>query len=291
MQKQEKIRLSIVSSVVVLLTTLAFFALGAAGTLDVENPIIGPTKALSQETASILSAEEEGLLDEVNRERSARGLRTLLIDPKMVAIARRHSQEMVSSNYFAHDSPANGSLLDRVTSTGANGWIVAGENLAGAASVDSAHQAVLGSPPHKENMLDPRYTHVGIGVAHGGPYGKMFTEDFIAYKAGLGPADLVDGLVVSPNPSHPRQEALAGRYATFYYSLKRPATVDIKIYSWRGEVKTLKPRTLQGAGAHHTTWTGTNNKGNILPQGNYRYILTASSSGGSEQRTGIVSIR
>lgn len=274
----------------------AFAALTALGVgvqsiSERDNPIMGPATAMSQESSSVLTIDEQKLLNEVNAERVANGRNALLVDPKMVSIARRHSQEMVGKNYFSHVSPANGTLLDRVVSTGALGWIVAGENLAGAPTVEAAHLAVLESPPHKENLLDTRYTHVGIGVADGGPYGKMFTEDFIAYETGSGPADIVNTFALEPNPLYPRRTVLAGRYATFFYSLKRPATVTIEIYSWRGLVKILKPATVQAAGYHHVTWTGTNDNGNILERGNYRYILTVTNSTGREQKAGIISVR
>jgi N-acetylmuramoyl-L-alanine amidase len=39
----------------------------------------------------------------------------------------------------------------------------------------------MNSPTHKDNILEPKYTRIGIGAIDGGPYGKMFSQEFIAY--------------------------------------------------------------------------------------------------------------
>jgi cysteine-rich secretory family protein len=40
-----------------------------------------------------------------------------------------------------------------------------GENVAQADSAEAAHQGLMESPGHRANMLNPKFTHVGIGVA------------------------------------------------------------------------------------------------------------------------------
>jgi lysozyme len=47
--------------------------------------------------------------------------------------------------------------------------------------VESAFSGLMNSPTHKENILETKYTHVGIGVVEGGLYGKMFSQEFVAY--------------------------------------------------------------------------------------------------------------
>lgn len=129
-----------------------------------------------------LSADEQYMLNLVNKERRANGLNALEIDPQLGIMARRYSREMITHDFFSHTSPVSGELLDRVHAAGvADGWLLAGENLAGAPTVESAFAGLMNSPSHRENILEPKYTHVGIGVVDGGPYGKMFTQEFIAY--------------------------------------------------------------------------------------------------------------
>jgi hypothetical protein len=43
-------------------------------------------------------------------------------------------------------------------------------------------------------MLEPKYTHVGIGVIDGGPYGKMFVQEFVAYPKSM--------FYISNNPNY-----------------------------------------------------------------------------------------
>jgi hypothetical protein len=122
------------------------------------------------------------MLNLVNKERRSNGLNALEIDPKLQLMARRYSQEMIDNDFFSHTSPISGELLDRVTKAGVtDGWLLAGENLAGAPTVESAFQGLMNSPTHKENILETKYTHVGIGSIDGGPYGKMFSQEFISY--------------------------------------------------------------------------------------------------------------
>ena len=60
--------------------------------------------------------------------------------------------------------------------------LMAGENLAGAPTVERAHSGLMNSPGHRANILNPNFTHVGIGIVDGGPYGKMYTQTFIGIK-------------------------------------------------------------------------------------------------------------
>jgi len=125
-----------------------------------------------------LTAEEQQMINLVNRERASRGIPELKVDMDLVKTARMKSRDMVENNYFAHQSPTYGSPFDLMRSQGIS-YRLAGENLAGAPSVESAHRNLMNSPGHRANILNPNFTHVGIGIVDGGPYGKMFTQHFI----------------------------------------------------------------------------------------------------------------
>ncbi|MTI84265.1 MAG: hypothetical protein FH756_10240 [Firmicutes bacterium] len=58
-------------------------------------------------------------------------------------------------------------------------YTYAGENIAGASTVEIAHNALMKSQGHRENILRKEFTHVGIGIVKGGPYGMMFSQEFI----------------------------------------------------------------------------------------------------------------
>jgi uncharacterized membrane protein required for colicin V production len=121
---------------------------------------------------------ERELFDLVNEERTERGIGALEWDERLVPVARSHSQEMLTLKYFSHDSPVAGSPFDRITSAGIP-YSRAGENLALAQSISVAHRALMDSPGHRENILRPEFTRIGIGVITAGPYGRMITQLFL----------------------------------------------------------------------------------------------------------------
>lgn len=121
---------------------------------------------------------ERQMLDLVNEERTAVGLRALTWDDRLVVVARQHSEEMFRLKYFAHQSPVSGSPFDRLKTAGIT-YSRAGENLAYAQSVSVAHRGLMQSQGHRENILRPEFTRIAIGVISAGPYGRMFTQLFL----------------------------------------------------------------------------------------------------------------
>lgn len=115
----------------------------------------------------------------VNDERVAAGLAPLELDPRLVPVARAHATEMLRLRYFAHQSPVSGSPFDRLAAAGIR-YSRAGENLAYARTVASAHRGLMDSPGHRANILRPEFTRIGVGVVSAGPYGRMFTQLFLS---------------------------------------------------------------------------------------------------------------
>ncbi len=129
-------------------------------------------------TAGSMTAEEKQMLDLVNRERLRRGTNPLQANPALVQLARLKARDMIQNNYFSHTSPTYGSPFDMMRQFGIRySW--AGENLAGAPSVEVAHTSLMNSTGHRRNILNEHFTQVGIGIVDGGPYGKMFVQMFI----------------------------------------------------------------------------------------------------------------
>lgn len=122
---------------------------------------------------------ERQMLDLVNEERQSVGLRPLVWDDRLLPVARQHSEEMFRLKYFSHQSPVSGSPFDRLRAAGIS-YTRAGENLAYAQSVSVAHRGLMQSPGHRENILRPEFTHIAVGVISAGPYGRMFTQVFLA---------------------------------------------------------------------------------------------------------------
>jgi len=75
----------------------------------------------------------------------------------------------VDNRYFDHNSPTYGSPFDMMKRFGVS-YNFAGENLAMAGSVTSAHKALMESPGHRANILNKNYDRVGIGIVVTGGY-------------------------------------------------------------------------------------------------------------------------
>lgn len=125
-----------------------------------------------------LTSEEQRMVNLVNEARRQHGVKPLIVHKKLTEVARLKSQDMIDNNYFSHHSPVYGSPFDMLKRFGIS-YRMAGENIAGNQSVDRAHTSLMNSSGHRRNILNPSYTHVGIGIRNGGRYGKMFTQLFI----------------------------------------------------------------------------------------------------------------
>ncbi|QUH20607.1 CAP domain-containing protein [Alkaliphilus sp. B6464] len=119
-----------------------------------------------------LTASEIQMIEYVNKARQDAGLQPLQIDVDLSYVARLKSQDMSDNKYFSHDSPTYGSPFDMMTKFGIK-YRGAAENIAKNSSVEAAHNALMRSQGHKENILNPTYTHIGVGI-HNGHYTQMF---------------------------------------------------------------------------------------------------------------------
>ena len=120
---------------------------------------------------------EAEMLELVNRERAAAGLKPLAPDPELTEVARRHSAVMFARGYFAHVTPEGRSPFDRINEARIN-YRTAGENLALAPTLPIAHNGLMNSPGHRANILRPQFGRLGIGVMDGGRRGLMVTQNF-----------------------------------------------------------------------------------------------------------------
>lgn len=126
-----------------------------------------------------LTAEESLLINLINKERTNRGLQPLQVDMRMVGTARAKANDMAVNNYFSHTSPTLGTPYEQMKKAGITGYSILGaENIAFARSVDEAHTNFMNSDGHRRNILDPRYTHIGVGVVNGSAWGKVVVEHF-----------------------------------------------------------------------------------------------------------------
>jgi uncharacterized protein YkwD len=115
----------------------------------------------------------------VNQERRSRGLQTVSQSVTLEQEATQYACELIFYRYFDHVNPQTGShLRDRAADFGYDYWTI-GENLAaGQRSPAEAVQAWMDSPCHRQNVLNPAFTELGIGVRVGGDYGFYWVQEF-----------------------------------------------------------------------------------------------------------------
>jgi uncharacterized protein YkwD len=127
-----------------------------------------PLSALAPTQAQAPDAAERELYQLVNRDRAAAGLWPVRRDARLEEIARAHSREMASTGQVGHVLERTGNVSDRMARARLRAAIVA-ENLALAYSARQAESGLMASPGHRANIMDPRFTHLGIGVVAGPP--------------------------------------------------------------------------------------------------------------------------
>ena len=151
------------------------------------------TATLTLDAQAEEARDEEDLVAAINNERTSRGLGPLALDPLLSEAARAHCREMCDLNYFAHSSPTPGDktpvdrYLDALHAFGERrpSEALVGENIFYASvtnavyNADYAHQRLMASPDHRENILEPRFTKVGVGL-YRDPQGRFWvTEMFL----------------------------------------------------------------------------------------------------------------
>ena len=125
-----------------------------------------------------LTADEQKMVDLVNSERKSAGLSPLKVNLDLVKVARLKAEDMIENNYFSHNSSIYGSPFNMMSQYGIS-YMTAGENLAGAPTVESAHKNLMNSAGHRANILNSSFKEIGIEVVEGSQYGKIFVQEFI----------------------------------------------------------------------------------------------------------------
>lgn len=113
----------------------------------------------SQAAVSAADAEAR-FLELLDRARDEAGLPPLVVHPELAALARRWSASMAREDAISHARPISEGLDAP--------WYRLGENVGTGPDPQAVMEAFMASPGHRANVLDPAFTHVGIGVVWDG---------------------------------------------------------------------------------------------------------------------------
>ncbi|MDQ3756835.1 MAG: CAP domain-containing protein, partial [Actinomycetota bacterium] len=123
----------------------------------------------------------------MNEERSARGLPPLAVRPDVSAISAPHSEDMAAKGTIWHnDAYFTAAVKDRLDAR------LLGENVARNTDIDDAHRRLMNSPGHRANILDARFTIVGLAVYDDG-WGNLYVTQNFVQPAPPAPAQPVAG--------------------------------------------------------------------------------------------------
>ena len=125
-----------------------------------------------------LTEEEQEVLNLINKNREERGIKTLKTYSKLQQIAKLKAVDIVTNNYFSHNSPTLGTPFEMLKAYGID-YKISGENLAGNINSERAVNAWMNSESHRENILEEKYEYTGICVLNSKTYGNVYVELFI----------------------------------------------------------------------------------------------------------------
>jgi uncharacterized protein YkwD len=169
-------------------------AQGARGPMPVANfpmycgvaPPLPQMRSAPVAKASSPTVVEDQLFELMNRDRQAHGLAPLMRDERLSRVARRYSQEMSETGVVAHVSRRSGGVSDRIQAAGISPLLtILAENVATDLTAAAVEAGFMSSPGHRDNILNPTLTRVGVGVAAGREAGGFvplyFTQVFAGY--------------------------------------------------------------------------------------------------------------
>jgi serralysin len=146
---------------------------------------------------------EQQMLALINAERALVGLQALTLNSKLNGSAETHSTWMLNTDIFSHTGVGGSDCTQRMRDAGFvfSGTWMSGENIAwtttGGASgiadeVAQLHLALMNSPGHRANILQPNFAQIGIGIEIGQfthTDGHTYTAVMITQNFALSAAD------------------------------------------------------------------------------------------------------
>lgn len=116
--------------------------------------------------------------------------RTLKWHPGLSAVARGHSADMLKRQYVGHKTPEGKTAAQRLAGYGVY-YLACGENIGVVygrnqpeQAIQEIHHAFIKQPSrlnsHRGNLLNPLWTHVGVGVAYSTSGTLVVTQNFIS---------------------------------------------------------------------------------------------------------------
>ena len=150
------------------ITILALLALVVWGDKVAESNPEPTTQATVQSKYEVGPPDPQEMLELVNAERKKVGVAPLTIDVNVQKSAQLKADDFSERDYYSHIVKGTEyTLTDEMADYVERSCISSGENING--DIYTSQEALdtwLGSPPHKEAILNAEYTLTGFGVSN-----------------------------------------------------------------------------------------------------------------------------
>ncbi len=165
-------------------------------------PTLTPRPTRTPTPPPDLSAAARHMVELINRDRQAAGLSPVQWDEIAARAAQAHAEEMASYVYLSHWNLAGYGPEHRYCFAGGrdavreNVYAYYQRSSTGAGIpiqdwqtiVENAQEALMESAGHRENILQPSHTHVGIGIGYNAALGEVrIAQEFIDRYVALDP--------------------------------------------------------------------------------------------------------
>lgn len=138
-------------------------------------PLAAPAEADRANPA----ADEQSFVAKINQVRAERGLRPLAVNGELTTIGRRWAGRMAAAGQISH----NQNFPNEVTQD----WEKLGENVGVGSNAAELHDAFVKSPAHLRNIVDPDFTHIGVGVVYASDGSLYTSHQFMKLRAAAPP--------------------------------------------------------------------------------------------------------
>lgn len=134
-------------------------------------------------------AQDYSLL-RINQERDKAGAPPLRLDPLAGQAAKLHAEDMLARGYFSHwdteglKPTRRFNLLGGYHALGENVYFAHGDAASAEEMIDTEMRTLLASAGHRRTILDPSYTHVGLGFALGSARGDFYADQEFITRVG-----------------------------------------------------------------------------------------------------------
>jgi uncharacterized protein YkwD len=158
-----------------------FLAQLATGALSTAAGSSGGDLSTIDDTAP--TVHEQAMLDQTNADRARSGLSPVTFDPASLRVARLRAAAQTSGSPLSHyNSLGEMAFIGLLAEAGVS-YALAGENLARADSqsptvVTKLAEALMNSPTHRANILEPTFNRLAVGAANSENGGIAFAEIF-----------------------------------------------------------------------------------------------------------------